>query len=167
MNLQTTRAFLPDMIKQQRGHIVGISSCVVQCPFHGIVTYTAAKYANKGFIDGLREEMCYFGFDKFIKVSTAFPGYTWTNDKHAEFFKTFTLYNVFMFSEAKHTAEEIVKGILKDDENIYISNAEYFGFRLINALPRYLKTKIGNGYIRKHKQKEFMEMRLRGWKLKE
>jgi len=59
----TTRAFLPQMIAQKKGHIVTIASTagIFQAP--GIVPYCASKAAAIGFSRALRIELNHLGHD--------------------------------------------------------------------------------------------------------
>ncbi|XP_070501578.1 uncharacterized oxidoreductase SSP0419-like [Chironomus tepperi] len=140
----TTREFLPDMVKQRRGHIVGISSISRYCSFQNIVIYLTTKFGNHGFMEGLREDMCFYGFDDFIKVSTVFPGFVKTNDDFMSQMLEYTLDTVLMFKEAQSAAEPIVKGILKNKENIYVSWLDVIQAKIVNSLPRKLKSFLMN-----------------------
>jgi all-trans-retinol dehydrogenase (NAD+) len=53
----TTRAFLPDMIRRGRGHIVTIASAAGFVGAHRLTDYTASKHAAVGFDDALRAEL--------------------------------------------------------------------------------------------------------------
>lgn len=149
------------MIKQRRGHIVGISSITRLCGFQNIVTYLTTKYGNHGFMEGLREDMCFYGFDDFIKISSVFPGFVKTNDEFISQMLEYSLDTVLMFKEPKSAADQIVKGILKNQENIFVSWLEVFQAKLINSLPRKLKTFLMNKAFKDGKHDEYLQMRLK------
>jgi len=65
-----TRAALPYLVKQERGHIVNISSISGRLPLPGGSGYAATKYAVTGFSESLFQEVRDYG----IKVTTVFPG---------------------------------------------------------------------------------------------
>ena len=65
-----TRAVLPGMIENGRGHIVNISSISGYLPLSGGSGYAATKYAVTGFSESLFHEVREHG----IKVTTVFPG---------------------------------------------------------------------------------------------
>lgn len=65
-----TRAVLPHLVGQQRGHIVNISSISGYLPLPGGSGYAASKYAVTGFSESLFQEVRKYG----IKVTTVFPG---------------------------------------------------------------------------------------------
>lgn len=53
----TFEAFLPRMMEKNRGHIVGISSIAGIIGFENIVPYCGSKFAVKGTMESLREEL--------------------------------------------------------------------------------------------------------------
>jgi all-trans-retinol dehydrogenase (NAD+) len=56
-NFWTTKAFLPDMLAADRGHVVTIASAAGLLGVHRLVDYCASKYAAVGFDDALRNEL--------------------------------------------------------------------------------------------------------------
>ncbi|CAJ0965321.1 unnamed protein product [Ranitomeya imitator] len=70
-----TKALLPSMIKNKRGHIVAISSVQgkISIPFRS--AYSASKHATQAFCDCLRAEMV----PHDIAVTVVSPGYIQTN----------------------------------------------------------------------------------------
>jgi NAD(P)-dependent dehydrogenase (short-subunit alcohol dehydrogenase family) len=69
--MQVTRAVLPVMRKQQRGHIVNLSSIGGALGFDGASIYCAAKFAVEGFSESLALEVARFG----IGVTIVEPGF--------------------------------------------------------------------------------------------
>jgi NADP-dependent 3-hydroxy acid dehydrogenase YdfG len=65
-----TRAVLPYLKSQGRGHIINVSSISGQVPLAGGSGYAASKYAVTGFSESLFLEVRAHG----IKVTTLFPG---------------------------------------------------------------------------------------------
>ena len=53
----TTRAFLPDMIEKDEGHIVNISSASGLIGVAGLADYAASKFAAFGFDESIRVEL--------------------------------------------------------------------------------------------------------------
>jgi short-subunit dehydrogenase len=52
-----TRAFLPDMLKRNSGHIVNISSLASRVVWPGATAYTAARWAVRGLTEALRADL--------------------------------------------------------------------------------------------------------------
>lgn len=52
-----TRAFLPEMMKRNSGHIVNISSVSSRFVWPGATAYHAARWAVKGFTEALRSDL--------------------------------------------------------------------------------------------------------------
>ncbi|MGI3902951.1 MAG: oxidoreductase [Janthinobacterium lividum] len=65
-----TRAVLPVMREQGRGHIINIASVAGFCGFPGSGYYAASKHAVEGFSDSLSKEMAPLG----VKVTCVEPG---------------------------------------------------------------------------------------------
>lgn len=70
-----TKAVLPQMKRQQLGHIVNISSIAGQIGIENMAGYCATKFAVKGFSQSLFKEVRNDG----IKVTCLYPGSTETN----------------------------------------------------------------------------------------
>lgn len=69
--LAVTRAVLPHMREQHKGHVFNISSIAGLQGFWGASIYCASKYAVEGFSQGLASEVAPFG----IKVVSISPGF--------------------------------------------------------------------------------------------
>lgn len=52
-----TRAFLPDLLKRNAGHIVNINSPAARLPWPGATAYTGARWALMGFTHALRADL--------------------------------------------------------------------------------------------------------------
>ncbi len=65
-----TRAVLPMMREQKRGHVINIVSVAGFCGFPGSGYYAASKHAVEGFSDSLSKEMAPLG----VKVTCVEPG---------------------------------------------------------------------------------------------
>jgi len=70
-----TRALLPSMLPQAKGHIFNICSVASLIALPGGGSYSISKFAMLGFNKVLREEMK----DKGIRVTAVMPGATWSH----------------------------------------------------------------------------------------
>ncbi len=70
-----TRALLPIMMKQKKGHIFNICSIASIHAYNNGGSYSISKFAMLGFSKNLREEMKQHG----IKVTAVLPGAVYTN----------------------------------------------------------------------------------------
>ncbi|MEX0779079.1 MAG: SDR family oxidoreductase [Balneolales bacterium] len=73
-HVELTRAVLPDMIQQKKGHIVVVSSVMGKFSTPGSATYSASKHALQGYFDALRAEVDQYG----VKVTIVCPGFVKT-----------------------------------------------------------------------------------------
>ncbi|XP_042863277.1 short-chain dehydrogenase/reductase family 16C member 6-like [Penaeus japonicus] len=67
------KEWLPTFIAIGRGHIVAMSSIAGLMATSNLVPYCASKYAVKGLMDGLQEEMRYGGRNPNIKFTCVHP----------------------------------------------------------------------------------------------
>lgn len=105
--LQMTRCFLVDMIKNQHGHIVSISSMAGLYSNPHSVVYSASKYAVTGFMIALTENLRYEKMHDKIITTTIYPYYVRTrqdivdhlNPKQVQnnSWKCLTQFNTFLF----------------------------------------------------------------------
>lgn len=70
-----TRALLPQMMEQRKGHIFNICSIASLKAYANGGAYSISKYALLGFSKNLREEMKAFG----IKITAVIPGAIYTD----------------------------------------------------------------------------------------
>jgi short-subunit dehydrogenase len=67
-----TKAFLPHILRSDRGHVVNLSSAFGLMAAPGYSAYNAAKFPVRGFTEALRQEMDSAGHP--VKVTCVFPG---------------------------------------------------------------------------------------------
>lgn len=72
------QAFLPDMIKQKKGHIVTLASLASFIGPPGLVDYAASKAAVLAFHEGLHSELKHRYNAPFIKLTVVQPIYVQT-----------------------------------------------------------------------------------------
>ena len=65
-----TRAFLPEMLARNSGHIVNITSGVAHVACRGMAGYAVARWAMRGFAEALRAET----FGTKVRVTLVTPG---------------------------------------------------------------------------------------------
>ncbi|XP_046382701.1 short-chain dehydrogenase/reductase family 16C member 6-like isoform X2 [Ischnura elegans] len=66
-------AFLPYMIEHNHGHVVALSSMAGICGLSNLVPYCASKYAVRGMMEAMSEELREEGRGTDIKFTTIFP----------------------------------------------------------------------------------------------
>lgn len=70
---QVTRTFLPGMMERRRGHVVCMSSMSAFHAMPGAAIYSSTKYASRGFIEALAEEIRQEGYGNCIHLSSVHP----------------------------------------------------------------------------------------------
>jgi NAD(P)-dependent dehydrogenase (short-subunit alcohol dehydrogenase family) len=69
-----SKAFLPSMVREKRGHVFNMSSIAGLQPYPGGTAYCSAKFGVTGLSKVMRSEMMEHG----IRVTTIYPGATFT-----------------------------------------------------------------------------------------
>ena len=72
------------MIERQRGHIMAISSISAYIAIPRAISYTATKFAVRGFMSALYDELCIDKNDKFVNLTTVYPSFINTRKELAD-----------------------------------------------------------------------------------
>lgn len=131
------KAVLPYMKRQKSGQIVVISSIAGKFGFFLRSSYSAAKHALHGFFDSLRLETEKYG----IRTLIVCPGKIKTNVSHHAVTATGAPHNEMDPSHeqalsAEACAEQIIRGIRKGEEEIYIGGKEILMVRIKRFFPK-------------------------------
>ena len=132
-----TKAVLPYMKRQKSGHIVVISSIAGKFGFYLRSSYSAAKHALHGFFDSLRLETENIG----IKILIICPGKIKTNVSINAITSSGLAHNKMDESHAnalsaEACAKQIIQGILKNKEEIYIGGKEILMVKIKRFFPK-------------------------------
>lgn len=128
--LQLTRALLPDFIARDSGQIVNIGSIFGSIGFPHYASYSATKFAMRGFSQALRRELA--GYD--IAVTYVAPRAVKTpinDDVATEMFKA-TGTNL---DEPEYVAGKILQAMLRGNRDSYIGQPESLFAWLNGFLP--------------------------------
>lgn len=117
-----SKIVLPYMIKQQSGHIVGISSVQGRIAIPYRSAYAASKHALQAWYDTARAELA----DKNIKFTVASPGYVKTALSLNALTGSGQVYGIMDKAtesgyESKYVAECILKSVLKQAKEVIIA----------------------------------------------
>ena len=120
-----TKAVLPIMVKRKSGHIVVISSISGKFGFYLRSAYSASKHALHGFFESLRMEV----YKDNIKVLIVCPGKIRTTLSLHALKADGSAHNLMDNSidagmAPEICAERILKGILAEEEEIFIGGKE-------------------------------------------
>ena len=126
-----TRAFLPSMLEQNTGRIVNVGSIFGSIGFAYFTTYSASKFALRGFSEALRRELA----DTGVKVTYIAPRAVKTAMNHGP---------IMQMNEATKTnmdaPEDVVKKIIAaihhDRKDIYFGFPESLFVRINAIFPR-------------------------------
>ncbi|XP_014467503.1 PREDICTED: dehydrogenase/reductase SDR family protein 7-like [Dinoponera quadriceps] len=117
-----TKIILPLMIKQNSGHIVGVSSVQGRIAIPYRSAYAASKYSVQAWYDSARAELC----DKNIKFTIVNPGYIKTHLSMNALTGNGQVYGkmdetIANGYEPEYVAERILEAVLKQKEEVTIA----------------------------------------------
>jgi len=107
----TCKAFLPDMLNNNDGHIVGVSSAAGLFPSARMVSYCASKHAARGFTEALRIEVNALG-KSGVKVSGVYPAHIQTD--------LFKGYSMGTTMTPEYVASQIIDGMKSNRATIFL-----------------------------------------------
>ncbi|MGQ0443410.1 MAG: SDR family oxidoreductase [Methylophilaceae bacterium] len=126
--MQLTRALLPKLLEKNTGHIVNIGSIFGSIGFPHYATYSASKFALRGFSQALRREL----FDSNIKVTYIAPRAIKTKINN-EASSQMMAATKTAIDHPEQVAQAIIKAIQQQKAEYYIGQPESF-FAWINSV---------------------------------
>lgn len=131
-HIWTIKHFLPSMIKNGRGHIVGISSIAGFIGTKYLTDYCASKFAVVGLMESLENELHDDGSNPNINLTTVCPSCMSTG-----MFQTFTtrLNWLLPVLRADEVADCIIEAVLKNKKFIALPLITLWMHRMSNLVP--------------------------------
>lgn len=143
-NIAIAKAVLPQMIKQQSGHIIPVSSIVGKFGFPLRSAYSASKHALQGFYETLRFEHQ----NDNIKVTIAIPGRVKTNVSINAIDKEGKAHGMMDAGQeegisAESCSKQMIKAIRQNKKEVYIGGKELLMVKFKKWMP-FLFNKIAS-----------------------
>lgn len=136
----TIKAFLPDMLDQQCGHIVNLASVAGQAGTNKLVDYCASKFACVGLDEALRVELAVQGNSKFIKTTAVCPYYISTGMFSGVASK------IIPILDPEFVASSVVDATLSNKEIILLPWWSTYLFMLKHLLPSQAMMKLSSAF---------------------
>ena len=135
----TVKAFLPDMIASNSGHLVTIASAAGCIGVNSLADYSASKFAAVGFNESIRMELRKTGIDG-VKTTVVCPYYINTG----MFEGVKTRYKLFLpILNEDFVARKIIHAVKKDREVLKMPPLVYI-IPLLRLLPVKLMDRISD-----------------------
>ncbi|BBP00428.1 SDR family oxidoreductase [Sulfuriferula nivalis] len=131
--MQLTRLLLPTMVSARHGQIVNIGSIFGSIGFAYFATYSASKFAIRGFSEALRRELEGSG----VGVTYVAPRYTKTPLNNSVISKMAVAVGMNT-DEPFVVAQHVVRAIEKDSDDYYIGWPESLFVRINAIFPRLI-----------------------------
>ncbi|CAO1408471.1 unnamed protein product [Diamesa serratosioi] len=140
-----TRCFLSDMIKNQHGHIVSISSMAGLYASPHCVVYSASKYAVAGFMSALTEHLWYEKLNDKIKTTTIYPYYVSTRQDIVDHLNPNLRFGVLQTDEV---TDQTVKAILCNQNTLTLPANLKPLIKFMNIFPNNVQQMIRDHVIK-------------------
>ncbi|BFZ23196.1 hypothetical protein BsWGS_26235 [Bradybaena similaris] len=127
----TTKAFLPAMIEQKKGHVVAVGSVLGLIGLNGAADYCSSKFATDGFMDALRDELRSEELSD-ITVTTVYP-YHVDNEMFAGATTRFP--KLFPSISEDYLAQKIVDAVLSGRERMVVPKLFYLSALFYRIAP--------------------------------
>lgn len=131
--MQLARLVLPDMLTRQSGQIVNIGSIFGSIAFACFTTYSASKFALRGFTQALRRELAGSG----VRVTYIAPRAVRTPLNSDAVMRMAEAVKMHMDNPTV-VAKKIIKAIVKDKKDVYLGFPESLFVRINNLLPGFV-----------------------------
>uniref|UniRef100_A0A1I7ZM13 Short-chain dehydrogenase/reductase family 16C member 6 n=1 Tax=Steinernema glaseri TaxID=37863 RepID=A0A1I7ZM13_9BILA len=142
-NFFTAKAFLPQMLEKNHGHVVVIASMAGLSGVAGLVDYCASKHGAVGFAEALSAEVSTLGRDG-VHVTTVCPYYIDTG--MFDGVKTYSP-NLLPILQPDYVVDRIMEAVLTNAEKLYMPRFGYICVAAMSILPskagRLLSTHFG------------------------
>ncbi|CAD5209312.1 unnamed protein product [Bursaphelenchus okinawaensis] len=121
--------FLNEMISRNSGHLITLTSIAGYQGAGGLIAYTMSKYAAVGYMESIRNEFKSKKID--IKCTTVAPYYVKTPMTRGVEYDNFWA----PMCEPEYVVEQIVEGVLRESEEIFIPRWSWFYVVIKGFLP--------------------------------
>jgi len=129
--MQLTRAILPELLGQGRGRIVNLGSVFGSIAFPCFASYSASKFALRGFSEALRRELDGSG----IGVTYAAPRAVKTPLNSPAVYRMAAAVKMTM-DDPESVARQVVGAMESDQKDVYLGFPESLFVRVNAVLPR-------------------------------
>ncbi|KAL1396554.1 hypothetical protein pipiens_010457 [Culex pipiens pipiens] len=119
----TVEQFLPSMIRRRKGHIVAIGSASAYTPVGWMRNYVTSKYAVRGFMEALDEELHLIGQADFVKTTTVFPFVVNTRKQLMDKMNRTPGVSTMPKFSPEETAKTVVKAICHNQRKVVVPDA--------------------------------------------
>uniref|UniRef100_A0A6B2LBN0 Short-chain dehydrogenase/reductase 3 n=1 Tax=Arcella intermedia TaxID=1963864 RepID=A0A6B2LBN0_9EUKA len=126
-HLWTIRAFVPDMVRRNHGHVVTIASAAGLVGTCGLAEYCASKFGAVGLNEALRREFKRYGHSG-CRTTVVCPFYINTG-----MFKGVRSRLIPILDE-QYVADSIVNAVRENEEFLGLPSLVHYGSMLLNAI---------------------------------
>ncbi|XP_069702718.1 epidermal retinol dehydrogenase 2-like [Periplaneta americana] len=147
-------AFLPEILKRKKGHVVALSSICGIGGVAGMAAYCATKFAIRGLMESLSEEVRELGCHEDIRFTTVYPFYVDTGIAPDPQFRFPYLFSAV---SPRKAANIIVEAVLHNYTEVSIPKPLMFCTQVTRLFPDTVKNLIMDFLSRKSQKRKRYE----------
>lgn len=114
------------MIEQKRGKILSVSSITALQTMPSCAVYASTKFAVKGFMECLHDELCVVDRDEFITLTTVYPDFMNTRKELSDVLDEVDF--IFPRLAPERVADEGIRGLLTNKKTVFCSDIKHLHF---------------------------------------
>ncbi|XP_039437708.1 uncharacterized oxidoreductase YoxD-like [Culex pipiens pallens] len=118
----TVKTFLPGMYERRRGHVVGLSSRTAYVPTGYMRNYATSKYAVRGFMEELHDEIYHAGYEGEVVTTCVFPAVIATRKESIGTLLSLPGYSEMDVTTVEECGRQIVNAILRNKRKLFVPN---------------------------------------------
>ncbi|KAL1396552.1 hypothetical protein pipiens_010455 [Culex pipiens pipiens] len=133
----TVKTFLPGMYERRRGHVVGLSSRTAYAPTGYMRNYATSKYAVRGFMEELHDEIYHAGYEGEVVTTSVFPAVIATRKESIGTLLSLPGYSEMDVTTVEECGRQIVNAILRNKRKLFVPDTfQTWQLALFEDLPR-------------------------------
>jgi short-subunit dehydrogenase len=136
--MQLTRAVLPELLERGRGLVVNLGSVLGSIAFPCFASYSASKFALRGFSEALRRELDGSG----VGVIYIAPRAVKTGLNSPAVYRMAAAVKMTM-DDPEAVARQVVRAVESEKKEVYLGFPETLFVRLNHLLPRLVDRALG------------------------
>ncbi|XP_035793290.1 17-beta-hydroxysteroid dehydrogenase 13-like isoform X1 [Anopheles albimanus] len=118
----TIRVFIEGMKQRRSGYILAVSSILGYIPLARCIPYVGTKFALRGMMQALHNELRIDGYDGDIQTTTLFPTFIATRKELLDLMRNLGLDEKFTFLTPEEVAKEAIEGMLRGKTSVHVSS---------------------------------------------
>ncbi|XP_050098396.1 uncharacterized oxidoreductase YoxD-like [Anopheles aquasalis] len=118
----TIRVFIDEMKQRRSGYILAVSSILGYIPMARCIPYVGTKFALRGMMQALHNELKIDGYEGDIQATTLYPTFIATRKELMDLIRDVGLDEKIAFLTPEEVAKEAIDGMLRGKTSVHASS---------------------------------------------